>query len=195
MKPVFDDMYNVMKRIDDIQKRFGLKRHNVPAAALPERKTYEAVEADTVKAMKVKDVEGKEISGLKGSNVEEINRIADYYADRYRVPGGLVKAVIQAESGYRPGARSPKGAMGLMQLMPSIASKMGVTNPYEPKENIRAGTELLGRLLENYGGDLKKTLAAYNAGPEAVDRSNGVPDYRETRQYVDRVINSYLKNR
>lgn len=102
----------------------------------------------------------------------------------------LVQAVVQAESGYNPRALSRKGAMGLMQLMPATARSFGVRDPYDPDENIRAGTAYLRRLIDRFGR-LDLALAAYNAGPEAVERFDGVPPYPETRGYVERVLGLY----
>lgn len=98
----------------------------------------------------------------------------------------LVRALIEVESGYRPRARSPKGAMGLMQLMPSTAREYKVRNPFEPKANIEAGIKHLKSLIDTFG--VEHGLAAYNAGPGAVKRFNGVPPYRETRNYVTRIL-------
>lgn len=99
----------------------------------------------------------------------------------------LVSALIQVESGYRPKARSPKGAMGLMQLMPSTAREYNVRNPFDPRANIEAGIKHLKSLIDRFG-KLELGLAAYNAGEAAVQRFNGVPPYRETRKYVARIL-------
>ena len=105
----------------------------------------------------------------------------------HSISADLVRAVIQAESAFNPLARSIKGAMGLMQLMPATAREFGVVNAYDPAENIRAGVAYLKRLLVRYGENVELALAAYNAGPTAVARYGRVPPYRETRNYVAKV--------
>ncbi|GAB6062749.1 lytic transglycosylase domain-containing protein [Deferrisoma palaeochoriense] len=112
-------------------------------------------------------------------------------APRYGLDPLLVRAVIQVESGENPRAVSPKGAIGLMQLMPDTARELGVLDPYHPRDNVQGGTAYLARLVERYGGRLDLALAAYNAGPGAVDRYGGVPPYPETRRFVDRVLALY----
>jgi len=108
------------------------------------------------------------------------------------LPPALVKAVIRAESNFDPGARSDKGAIGLMQLMPRTAEEMGVEDPWHAEENVRGGTAYLRSMVNRYG-DVRLALAAYNAGPHAVDRYGGVPPYPETQQYVQRVLSYYAR--
>ncbi len=110
------------------------------------------------------------------------------------VEGDLVRAVIWAESSYNPDALSPAGAGGLMQLMPQTAERYGVRNVFDPEENIRAGVKMLGELLVQFDGDVELTLAAYNAGPNAVIRAgNRIPPQTETAAYVPRVLACYRR--
>ena len=106
------------------------------------------------------------------------------------IDAGLLHAVIAVESGYEPSARSPKGAMGLMQLMPATAAEMGVVDPLDPEENILAGAQYLRRLWDRFG-DLNLALAAYNAGPERVEAFGGVPPFAETEKYLREVRRRY----
>jgi soluble lytic murein transglycosylase-like protein len=109
------------------------------------------------------------------------------------VDAALVEAVIANESGFDPRATSPAGAQGLMQLMPETAAALGVGDAYDPVQNVRGGAAYLRQLLDHFGGNLRAALAAYNAGPGAVDRFGGVPPFPETRAYVDRVLETYRK--
>ena len=118
--------------------------------------------------------------------------LADRAADKYGLPRHLVRSVMAAESGFQPLAVSPKGAIGLMQLMPGTAADLGA-DPYDPEQNVDAGTRYLRDLLTKYDGGLRHALAAYNAGPAAVDKYNGVPPYRETVNYVVRIENAFKK--
>jgi soluble lytic murein transglycosylase len=113
------------------------------------------------------------------------------HADRNRLDPALVHAVIRAESGYNPHAVSAKGAVGLMQLMPSTAEELEVTDPRDPSANIAGGTRYLRRMLDLFEGSLELALAGYNAGPEAVRRFGGVPPFAETRTYVERILRDY----
>jgi len=113
-------------------------------------------------------------------------QLADAAADRYGLPRALVRSVMAAESGFQPQAVSPKGAIGLMQLMPGTAQVLGA-DPYDPAQNVDAGARYLRDLLEKYNYGLRHALAAYNAGPGAVDKYNGIPPYRETIDYIGRI--------
>ena len=122
------------------------------------------------------------------SNRELYEPLVQEHATRQSLRPELVRAVIQVESGYDPRALSPKGAMGLMQLMPATARGLGVNNPWDPAQNIRGGTDYLRQLLDLYEGNEELALAAYNAGSGAVARYGGrIPPYRETRDYVRKV--------
>jgi hypothetical protein len=113
----------------------------------------------------------------------------------YQLDPDLVTSVIRAESGFNVRAVSPKGAQGLMQLMPQTASILGVHNAFDPEANVHAGTRYLRELLERYNFDLIKALAAYNAGPQRVEQYNGVPPYYETRAYVARIVRDFNKKK
>ena len=109
-------------------------------------------------------------------------------AREQKVESKLLRAVIEQESSFHPCAISSRGAKGLMQLMPETASELSVHDPFDPKENIEAGSKFLKQLLDRYGGDLSQALAAYNAGPARVDQVGGVPDIPETRDYVESIL-------
>jgi soluble lytic murein transglycosylase-like protein len=125
---------------------------------------------------------------------QRLDRIVREAAERHNLDPALVDAVISTESGWNPYAVSPKGAMGLMQLIPATAERFGVGNPYDPAQNIEGGTAYLKSLLDRYNGNLTKSLAAYNAGERAVDESGGVPWYPETQRYVRKVTNAYYRS-
>jgi soluble lytic murein transglycosylase-like protein len=121
----------------------------------------------------------------------DLARLAEQAARRHGLPPELVLAVVSVESGFRPEAVSPKGAQGLMQLMPRTAESLGVDDAFDPEQNLDAGVRHLEALVRLYDGDLTRALAAYNAGQGAVARHGGVPPYRETRAYVRRVLERY----
>jgi soluble lytic murein transglycosylase-like protein len=121
---------------------------------------------------------------------EQFDALIEENAAAHGLSPHLVRAVIQQESAFNPLARSHKGAMGLMQLMPGTAAELGVRDPYDPSENIRGGVTYLKGLLQKFAQNVELALAAYNAGPGAVEKYGAVPPYRETRDYVTRITNN-----
>ena len=126
-------------------------------------------------------------AGTAAAPAPDPRQLADAAADRYGLPRKLVRSVVKAESGWEPQAVSPKGAVGLMQLMPGTAGLLGA-DPTDPAQNVDAGTRYLRDLLVKYDGGLYHALAAYNAGEGAVEKYNGVPPYRETQGYIRRIV-------
>jgi soluble lytic murein transglycosylase-like protein len=117
-----------------------------------------------------------------------LQQVIDEAARKHQLPVKLLTAIIKVESNFNPRAVSSEGASGLMQLMPSTARKLGVTNIFDIKQNIDGGSRYLKKMLDRYEGKLELALAAYNAGPGAVDKHGGVPPYQETRNYVKKVM-------
>jgi hypothetical protein len=130
-----------------------------------------------------------------GSAALHLDDVVNSASGRYRLDPDLVNSVIKAESGFNVRAVSPKGAQGLMQLMPGTASSLGVSNAFDPEANVEGGTKYLRELLERYNFDLVKALAAYNAGPQRVEQFGGVPPYYETRVYVAKVVRDFNKKK
>jgi soluble lytic murein transglycosylase-like protein len=141
-----------------------------------------------------KQSEENQTDSSSSSSANSQNQFSDLIkqaSEKYGVDEDLITSVIQAESGFNSTAVSSCGAQGLMQLMPSTAANLGVTNSFNAEQNINAGTLYLKKMLNRYGGDVEKALAAYNAGPGAVDQYNGIPPYQETQNYVSKVIGFY----
>ena len=158
----------------------------------------EVLAADVLRVELDEEVDAEPVIASSGSDgagdstpprtIEQMVRDA---AHKYALPRSLVRAVARAESALDPAAVSPKGAMGVMQLMPGTARELGVRNAFDPGENIDGGARLLRRLLEKYEGRLAEALAAYNAGAGAVARHKGVPPYKETRGYIRKVVTDF----
>jgi soluble lytic murein transglycosylase-like protein len=148
--------------------------------------------ADSGFLMAVSRFAGSSQPAPTASNLDEMISMA---SGRYRLDPDLVTSVIKAESGFNVRAVSPKGARGLMQLMPGTASQLGVPNAFDAQANVEGGTKYLRELLERYNFDLVKALAAYNAGPERVEQFGGVPPFYETRAYVTRVVKDFNKKK
>ena len=123
----------------------------------------------------------------------DIDALIEQYSAKNGLDSAFVKAVIKQESGFQPKVTSSCGAMGLMQLMPATANSLGVKDAYDPEQNIAGGTKYLKGLLDRFGGDKSLALAAYNAGPNAVAKYNGIPPYKETQNYVKNIMSMYQK--
>ncbi|MCL6478622.1 MAG: lytic transglycosylase domain-containing protein [Peptococcaceae bacterium] len=167
-------------------------------AGLPVRRVSQAVKDIRVRSLPLKEVkpgiktqkrDSRYIRPVTGSGLEAM---ADRVAAKYGLDPALLKAVIKVESDFNPRALSRAGAMGLMQLMPDTARSLGVKYPFDPLENMEGGARYLKSMLERFNGDLNLALAAYNAGPGAVERYGGVPPFEETQSYIRR-INRLLK--
>ncbi|MEB3245496.1 MAG: lytic transglycosylase domain-containing protein [Vampirovibrionales bacterium] len=132
---------------------------------------------------------------VNGTSAPAFESIIQENAIKHRVPPALIQAVIQQESAFNPNAISKAGAQGLMQLMPGTAKTLGVQNAFDPAQNIAGGTKYLSQLLGQFNGNIPLALAAYNAGPGAVNKYHAVPPYAETQQYVKKVLSNYLANK
>lgn len=128
---------------------------------------------------------------IKGYKANKYERFINLYGVKYNVDPHLIRAVIRTESAFNPKAVSKKGAQGLMQLMPGTSKALKVRDPFDPRQNIEGGTRYLRSLLTRFSEDTQLALAAYNAGPTAVKREKGIPRYRETQNYVKKVLRYY----
>jgi soluble lytic murein transglycosylase-like protein len=130
---------------------------------------------------------------LKKLSAQELDPLIKSASQHHNLPDALIKAVIRVESNFNPAATSPKGAQGLMQLMPGTAEQLQVTNPYDIQDNIQGGTRYLGMLLQKFNNNLPMALAAYNAGPNRVQRCQGIPGITETQNFVKAVCSKFLE--
>lgn len=184
-----EGLNSVIHRIDELNQRFGINQ--TPVQRAQEVKAAEKVTADAAGEQtgfaqelgRAMAREGLTVSGDTGSMIQAA-------AQKYQLDPRLAAAVAQTESGGDQSAVSPAGAVGVMQLMPETASSLGV-NPYDKQQNIEGGVKYLRQMMDTFGGDVQKAVAAYNAGPQAVKDYNGIPPYRETQEYVNKVLDIY----
>lgn len=147
--------------------------------------------AETLKVIPPTDFKYQVQEPMNLSKVQ-IQRMVSSACEKYKIDPKLVMALIQQESGFNQNAISKAGAQGLMQLMPATAKSLGVTNAFNPEQNIEGGVKYLKSLLDRFNGNKILALAAYNAGPNAVKKHNGIPPYKETQNYVRNILKNYL---
>jgi len=188
-------IYRMMERISYIQERFGPK---IPMPA--QDGAFQQELQSRVGAGEKSDATAKENPGglftpgtfpetpVKSGD-KKIDSIISDASRKHGLDENLLRAIVKQESGFNPGAVSSKGAMGLMQLMPQTARELDVTNPFDPAENVEGGAKYLKSMIDRFNGNLPNALAAYNAGPKAVETYGGVPPYNETKNYVSSILN------
>jgi len=177
----------IAKMTDDSGRRFFINANPQPAKLASSATKHTNIYLPSEVSLTGRSHPGLEVDR---DGAEKLVREA---SDRHKVDPALVRAVIETESNWNPKAYSHKGAGGLMQLIPTTAQRYGAYDVFDPQQNIDAGVKYLRTLLERYNGNLDLALAAYNAGEGAVDRAHGVPGFRETRDYVQKVQNAYFR--
>lgn len=191
----------VQTRIAELQERFGMPSGGVPGESFHTKLKKEIAKNDTAKVEAVPKEAEKTTAASKVHDVypmvnsqplanPSLDTMISDAAKKYNVDPKLVSAIAAVESGGNQSATSEVGAIGVMQLMPDTAAGLGV-DPYDKQQNVEGGTKYIKSLLDTFGGDVEKAVAAYNAGPQAVKDYGGVPPYRETQNYVNKVLDIY----
>ncbi|MDI6786588.1 MAG: lytic transglycosylase domain-containing protein [bacterium] len=177
---MLESLQNVLGRIQDIKNKFYISSYSSQAD------DFKEIQADNFK-----EVLNKSIYKNNGFQNTEFDNIIKEKAYKYQIDPKLVKAIIKVESNFNPKAVSPKGAMGLMQLINNTAKEMAVKDTFDPQENIEGGVKYLKYLLKEFNQNIPLTLAAYNAGPKRVKEAQEIPNIKETQDYVRKVLNLY----
>lgn len=182
--PVPANLNNVVQRIADIEAK-------IKSVAQTDNQTDNINSTDFAQIMQQninRNPPPAQVRSMRNIPVANIRQMILKAAKENNIRPELLEAVVQVESGYNPDAVSSKGASGLMQLMPATAQALGVSDPFDPEQNLMGGAKYLRQQLDRFNGDEKKALAAYNAGPGAVTRYNGIPPYPETQRYVTKIL-------
>jgi len=189
-----DRLSQIQQRISEIESRFTPPPVS-PSAA--ETSDFSQILNEISRQPNFQRIDTGSISnlGIKDVTEDKFTPYIEASAKKYGVDPALIRAIIKQESGFNPNAVSCCGAQGLMQLMPATARSLGVRDAFSPAENIEGGTKYIRQLLDRFGGDLQKAIAAYNAGPGAVEEHNGIPPYKETQNYVKNVLANYSNYR
>ncbi len=183
-----DGLVKVMQRITAIEQRFGVSANNYGGYS---KESFANTLQQAKEAQNHADIRPERVAKVYDASEQEVVKMLQFSAKQHGVDPKLAIAVAKNESSFSPNALSSAGAIGVMQLMPDTARGLGVKDPYDPRQNIDGGVRYLKQLLESFGGNVEKTVAAYNAGPQAVNSYGGIPPYAETQNYVRKVMADY----
>ncbi len=194
---VFDRINQIESRMVSLENALNInEKKGTVGANSPEAVSFQNIMGTMTSSQRFNPASINAASTAPVNNdPKQYDNIIAEASQKYGVDESLIRAVIRQESGFNPQATSYCGAQGMMQLMPETAAELGVKNAYDARDNIMGGTKYLSRLLDQFDGNMTKAIAAYNAGPGAVQQHGGVPPYPETQDYVDKVLGYYQQNK